>query len=245
MRVAMRERGSGASVTGRSSHRPALRGPSPVAIDTKGRQPQRPVLVLALLPTVTLKRLNLDASGTVASQPSGARPGSARDRLEISGSRDFENSRCESSPVTRRTSRTVAIELRTLPRAASSTIHGDLNHLDWRWNPLGTVFLDVGPPAHPKSAERRQETRIEMMNLDLETRPVTVPRYNHRRRMQPLPRTSCHTECDRTICSSRHDEASDQIMRTTQFETHTYRPTPDGADVLCSPLHTRSRAKRV
>ena len=107
MRVATRERGSGASVTGRSPDRPVLRRSSLVAIDTKGRQPQRPVLVLALLPTVTLKRLNLDASGTLAPQASGVRPGLAWDPLKTSGNRNLDNSRCGSSPVTRRTSRIV------------------------------------------------------------------------------------------------------------------------------------------
>ena len=80
MRVATRQRGNGTSVTGQSPDRPALRRPSPVAIDTKARQPQRPFLALALPSTVTPKRLNLDAPGTLVPQAFGARFGSARDR---------------------------------------------------------------------------------------------------------------------------------------------------------------------
>ena len=110
MRVATRERGNGTSVTGQSPDRAALRRPSPVAIDTKGRQPQRPVLVPAPPLTVTLTRLKPDACGTLAPQASGARAGWARDRSKTSRSRDLDDSRLGSRRDARRTSRLDGIE---------------------------------------------------------------------------------------------------------------------------------------
>ena len=104
MRVPTRERGNATSATGQSSDRAALRRPSLVAIDTKGRQPQRPVPVVAPPPTVTVTRLNPDDCGTLAPQVSGAPPGWARDRSKICGDTDLEDSPWGSRLAARSTS---------------------------------------------------------------------------------------------------------------------------------------------
>ena len=93
------------SVAGHSPDGPALRRPSPIGIDMKGRQPQQPVLVPAPPPTVTLTRFKPGACGTLAPRASGARAGWARYRSKTSGSGDLDDFRRGLSLVARRTSR--------------------------------------------------------------------------------------------------------------------------------------------
>ena len=114
MRVGSRERDQGTRVAGQAPERSALRRPSLAAIDTKGPQPQKPILVPTPLPTVTLTRLKPDACGTLAPLASGGRPRCAQDRPKTSGSWDLNDSRWGLSVVTRRITRTQASALSSI-----------------------------------------------------------------------------------------------------------------------------------